>query len=66
MGQTVARGCNRTFNFRRWFSNTLRYYIVKKIFSALFKKNDQISFMTNSPSTVILLKTLSSVTSLDG
>jgi hypothetical protein len=28
MEQAIPRGCNRTFKFPHWFSNTLKYYIV--------------------------------------
>jgi hypothetical protein len=39
---------------------------ITPISTVVSKRNDRISFMTNSPSTVTLLKTLSSLTDLDG
>jgi hypothetical protein len=67
MEQAIPRGYNRKSKFPPWFSNTLRHYIAKKnYFHCRFKKIKRITFMTNSPSIVSLLKPLSSLTGLDG
>jgi hypothetical protein len=55
MEQAIPRGYNRKYKFPPRFSNTLKYYIVKKnYFHRRFKGNDRITFMTSSPSTVSL------------
>jgi hypothetical protein len=63
--QAIPRDYNRKFRFPPWFSNTLRYYTIKKnCFHRRFK--NRINFMTNSPFTEIMFKTLSSLTGLGG
>jgi hypothetical protein len=57
MEQAIPRGYNPKYKFSPWFSNTLRYYTVKKnYFHRRFKRENWITFMTISPSTESLLK----------
>jgi hypothetical protein len=65
--QALPRGCNRKPRFPPWFSNTLRYYIVKNnYFYRRLKKKPTDFFYDKSSSTESLLKTLSSLAGLEG
>jgi hypothetical protein len=67
MEQTILRGYNRKSKFPPWFSNALRYFIVKKNYShSHLKKKRSDYFYDKFAFTENLLKTLSGLTGLDG
>jgi hypothetical protein len=66
MKQAIPRGYSSKSKFSRWFSYTLRYYIVKKnYFHRHFKNKPSDYFNTDSTFIENSLKTLSSLAGLD-